>query len=432
VRFIKYGAFTLLTIVSAYLSVNMFINLGSDTIGKVTLGIVAIALEAVKVFSLLRIEYNLYMRAQIFRVEGKKLNLPIASFLMYGALATLSIVASLGFTVVTVDKAVESTRIEFSGVADDYSFEIKQKQDSLALIDSQILALQKQMTSINPDFATGSVKLSTEAQSLASKREALIAEISVLKKQQREAVAVAVQGKQQNIYGMFFLMGQMFGGLSEKTVMYLLLGLVSLLIEIGMIYTSPTIKIRDEEVHEVVKYKVTTDLQASQQAAPSSIMPKTRSRNVAIRTAVQLAAKALEPQIIVEQIRPHIEVSSKEPEAQNKATQPVLRILRTQPQVSDAETIKQFLQKLLTPARGAELKSAALISEETGISVDAINDILVRISKMKSATGKPLLFQKDTAWHLSHMKDLTIGALLKEETMFQYLKGVLHASQTRR
>lgn len=428
-RFIKYGAFILLTIVSAYLSVNMFINLGSDTIGKVTLGIVAIALEAVKVFSLLRIEYNLYMRAQIFRVEGKKLNLPIASFLMYGALATLSIVASLGFTVVTVDKAVESTRIEFSGVADDYSFEIKQKQDSLTLIDSQILALQKQMTSINPDFATGSVKLSTEAQSLASKREALIAEISALKKQQREAIAVAVQGKQQNIYGMFFLMGQMLGGLSEKTIMYLLLGLVSLLIEVGMIYTSPTIKIRDKEVHEVVKYKATTDLQASQQAAPSSIMSKTRSRNVAIKTAVQLAAKALEPQIIVEQIRPHIEVSSKEPEAQNKATQPVLR---TQPQVSDAEAIKQFLQKLLTPARGAELKSAALISEETGISVDAINDILVRISKMKSATGKPLLFQKDTAWHLSHMKDLTIGALLREETMFQYLKGVLHASQTRR
>jgi len=161
----------------------MFINLGADFLGKLVLGLVALALESTKVFSLLRIEYTMHLRE-----TNKLVRMPWNSIVIYGFLATLSVVASLGFTLVTVDKQVESSKAVFVRVTADYTFDIEQKQASLALIDSQIQALQSQMKGINPDYATGSVKLSGEAQEVFSAREKLVTEISELKKAQQVAI----------------------------------------------------------------------------------------------------------------------------------------------------------------------------------------------------------------------------------------------------
>ena len=231
-RYVKYGAFILLAIVSAYLSVNMFVSLGADNLGKAVLGVVAIALESTKVFSLLRIEYTMHMRK-----SNTLIRLPWASMLIYTTLALLSVVASLGFTLVTVDKQVESSKTAFVSVAEDYTFEIEQKKVSLAQVDAQILTMQSQMGDINADYASGLVKMSDAATKLSENRDALIAEISALNGKQRAAVAAVSQSSENNVYGMFVLMGNFLGGMSEKQVMTFLLLLVSILIEVSMLYT---------------------------------------------------------------------------------------------------------------------------------------------------------------------------------------------------
>lgn len=403
---IKYGAFILLTIVSAYLSVNMFISLGADFIGKLVLGLVALALESTKVFSLLRIEYSMYLRA-----VKEKVKLPLNSIAIYFFLATLSVVASLGFTLVTVDKQVESSKAVFTTAADDYTFDIEQKQASLALIDSQILALQKQMGGINPDYATGSVKLSTEAQNLANKREALINEISSLKKQQREAVVAVAQSEKNNVYGMFVLMGNAIGGMPEKTVMFILLFLISILIEVGMIYTSPTIEVKGEDVHEVIKsaavpQKIEKQSTPSQKEQQKKLAAVQANRKAFIREKPSVELKPFDPHITTEQVQvnPH------------------------KREIYDENPVRTFLQKLLTPIKGTELKPASAIADETHLPVEKINEVLAKISRLRSNTNSPLLVQKDTAWHLSYMKDLTISAILKSESMINYLKGILNVS----
>lgn len=385
----------------------MFISLGADLLGKIVLGLVAISLESTKVFSLLRIEYSMYLKAQ----KISTLPFPAASILIYVFLALLSIIASLGFTLVTVDKQVESSRVVFTTVSDDYEFEIEQKQSSLALIDSQIRALQKQIELINPDYATGSVKLSADAQKLADRRELLIEDISALKKKQRDAVVRTAQGEENNVYGMFVLMGNAIGGMPEKTVMFILLALISVLIEVSMIYTSPTIEIRSGEEHEVVRVasaasKRGVSVEVSRAEEPSVPVTNKRNKKAVAKKPGVVALTPFNPHIITEQIR--LDQDKKETYNEN--------------------AVKVFLQKLLTPIKGTELKSASTLADEIRLPVEKINEILVKIAQLKSNTNSPLLLRKDTAWHLTYMRDLTISNILKSDSMVAYLRGIINAS----
>jgi len=392
VRYVKYGAFILLAIVSAYLSVNMFVSLGADNLGKAVLGVVAIALESTKVFSLLRIEYTMHMRK-----SNTLIRLPWASMLIYTTLALLSVVASLGFTLVTVDKQVESSKTAFVSVAEDYTFEIEQKKVSLAQVDAQILTMQSQMGDINADYASGLVKMSDAATKLSENRDALIAEISALNGKQRAAVAAVSQSSENNVYGMFVLMGNFLGGMSEKQVMTFLLLLVSILIEVSMLYTSPTITIRPEEAHEVLKAKA-APAPAEEAVAEAS---RTRNRRAAIKNAGRVQLEASTPHIITEQKRASIE-----------------------------ERSKALLQKLLVPAKGTELKPAAVLAYETGTPSEKISELFGTLAKIRGPGG-PYLIQKNTAWHLAYMKDLTISAAMKSSAIMKLLEEMVNVSEAR-
>ncbi len=391
-RYVKYGAFILLAIVSAYLSVNMFVSLGADNLGKAVLGVVAIALESTKVFSLLRIEYTMHMRK-----SNTLIRLPWASMLIYTTLALLSVVASLGFTLVTVDKQVESSKTAFVSVAEDYTFEIEQKKVSLAQVDAQILTMQSQMGDINADYASGLVKMSDAATKLSENRDALIAEISALNGKQRAAVAAVSQSSENNVYGMFVLMGNFLGGMSEKQVMTFLLLLVSILIEVSMLYTSPTITIRPEEAHEVLKAKA-APAPAEEAVAEAS---RTRNRRAAIKNAGRVQLEASTPHIITEQKRASIE-----------------------------ERSKALLQKLLVPAKGTELKPAAVLAYETGTPSEKISELFGTLAKIRGPGG-PYLIQKNTAWHLAYMKDLTISAAMKSSAIMKLLEEMVNVSEAR-
>lgn len=401
-RIIKYGAFILLTLVSAYLSVNMLVSLGADLAGKIVLGFVSIALESTKVFALLRIEYSMFQRS-----KNKLLRRPWNSILIYAALASLSIIASLGFTLVTVDRQVEVSRVVFTSVSEDYSFDIEQLQSSLSLVDSQIVALQAQLGGINPDYATGSVRISTEATKLSDKRAALVAEISRLKKAQRESItAAATSSGEQNVYGMFVLMGNIVG-VGEKSIMTFLLLLISVLLEVGMIYTSPTITIPGKEIHEMVheaEAPKKREYKKREVKSPEPVKAETIKRlpAVASPTGAGLQLHANSPHIITKQIRmPTTEAD-----------------------------LKNLLQKILQPIRGTELKSAADLSADLNIPVEKINELFNWIGKLKGASG-PLLSQKDAAWHLNYMKDLTISIVLRSPAIITLLKGIENVSKAK-
>jgi len=405
-RIIKYGAFLLLTLVSAYLSINMFVNLGADMTGKVVLGIVALALESTKVFALLRIEY-----AMLQRSKNKTLRRPWSSIAIYLALALLSVIASLGFTLVTVDKQVESSRAVFSSVADDYSFDIEQLQASLVLIDAQAKVLQDQISRINPDFASGSVRLSTEAQELADRRSAVVASMSALKKQQREAVVAVAKSEEQNVYGMFVLMGNMLG-VPDKLVMTSLLFLISLLLEIGMLYTSPTIEVAEEELHELVHTPIPLAPPAAEPAKKRAYVKKIKEAPEKFRERISVSAKASTASAVFEAASPHI------------ITQ------QARPAVASEPSAKELLQKLLQPSKGTELKTSAQLAYELSLPVEKINEIFSMIAKIKGPSG-PLMVQKDTAWHLNYMKDITIGIVLRSPAIISLLKGLEYVSKAK-
>lgn len=417
-RFIKYGAFILLTLVSSYLSVNMLVGLGADLAGKITLGLTSIALESTKVFALLKLEYILYQRSRLDFKERSRIKRPWTSMLIYAALASISIVASLGFTLVTVDKQVESSKAVFVSATEDYSFDIEQQLVALQQKDNQIAVMSKQSGAINADLATGLVKLSDATTRLASERQQIVEEIKRLRGLQNAAIVEVGKTEQTNVYGMFVLMGNLAGGIPEKTVMTILLLLISVLLEMGMIYTSPTINIAEDALHEI-----SHKLQPAPLAAVPTPKPlvkkiieapeKRRSKALAVQTLP--VPLAITPQDI------HVTTSQQlktEPE-------PVALPVRSS---MNAEDIRNFLQQILQPAKGVELKTAAQLSYELDISVNKINTLLDMIGNTKGTAG-PLLTQQNAHWHLNYTKDMTVNLVLKYPLIINFIKGIKNVSK---
>ena len=382
-KYIRYGAFIVLTVASGYLSINMFIALGSSLVGKALLGLVAFGLESSKVFSLLRIEYALHVR----RVEKKKAQI-MGSIFMYTALAILSIVASLGFNLVTVDRQVETSRITFSQVADEYEYDIQRREETIDILNDQMAALREQMREIDSMYATGSVRLSTEARRVSEERERLIDEISDLRGLQRESHREATLSDEVNVYGMFFLMGEA-AGLNEKTVMLLLLFLISILIEVSMIYTSPTIAIKVNEYYEFGKQE-----SKPTKSTKTIKAPKTTSKPKPSKKEVK--AQAGKIQAIVTPNSPNIQIRNipKRELAKEKGSSKVIS-----------------LEEILQIRQGSELRAPKFIAEELGVAVDSITNKLVQLSKVKNSANKPYIYQKDAKWYLNFTKDYIIASI---------------------
>jgi len=380
-KLIKYGAFVLLTIVSAYLSINMFISLGADFAGKAILGVTATALEATKVFALLRIEYIIFLQGGLFVHPLRKG--PWVSIMVYLILALVSIIASLGFTLVTVDKQVEASRSSFVAENDEYEYTISQKEKALLQKDAQIDALNANLSKIDANLATGAVKLSSNSSTLTAERNAMVQEISDLKKLQNQAKSLAASSLKENVYGMFALMAMAVGVKSEKTIMTLLLLMISIMLEIAMVYTSPTIKVSEDEVHEVAKVSPPKRTPAPK---PPATAKQIRTANVPETRRISSAAT---PAV-----------------AEVKVSSPPVEVITEKKRKIPTESL---LQKILTPVRGVELRKAAEIAYETGANVEDINRFLVQLSEKKGVTGLPVIYQKQGVWYLNYTKEIAFA-----------------------
>jgi hypothetical protein len=393
VKLIKYSAFALLTVVSMYLSINMFISLGADIPGKVILALVALGLESTKVFSLLRVEYVMHLAHKTRREFIGALAPSLAVYLL---LAALSIVASIGFTQVTVDRQVETSRAVFISASEDFSFEIKSREQTLSAVDSQLAALTNQMQNLgtsNPDYVSSNLRISSAINELQAARTVVISEIEALRRQQRTANTDALLSTQQNVYGMFLLMGNAIG-LDEKQVMLYLLLLVSVLIEVSMVYTSPALKIDAEEIHELHR-----------KATP---LPNTRTFTYSAPVAKQFEAVEI-TEIGEEETSSIASVETAQLAVQDHSPHIITTQQQKQSAASKWETI---IPKLLQPSKGSELRDAASLSYELGVSVDRISTFFNKLSTVRGPAGTALLSQKDAKWHLNYMKEMVISHAL--------------------
>jgi len=449
-KLIKYISFIGLSFVSVYLSINMFISLGADLLGKIILGLLAMFLEGVKIFSLLRIEALLYARRRV----SFSLNASLAgSFFVYIFTASLSIVASLGFSLVTVDKQVESSKAIFYTQTSDTSFAIDQKKQSIILLDTQIQALQNQISNINPDLATGSTKLSFELQKLMDRRDTLIAEITALEQEQHKATIQANTGKTNNTYGMFVLMGAPFH-LSEKTVMSILLLAISILLEVSMIYTSPTIPIKDEDLHELSHSLLSKN---SQEHYPPKTSIQEETKKVSfdnVSSSIEESYKEETPNIpdniadvsAIGTIQPRTLVTGKSQGLDFVAHNivPISEIagsnihihsplVTTEQQakrvIPEQVLIKNILTKIITPIQGTELKNPVVLADELRVPPEVISSLLNRIAVIRGPSNGPLLVRKGTAWHLNQMKELIIAYALRNGSIVEEIKAKFVHSQ---
>jgi hypothetical protein len=250
-------AFFTFTLLSGLLSYNMFSQLSNDPLEKALLSIVAIALEAFKIFTL--------VRANTLKKLGLGLQ-AIRAYFMYGALAVIAILASFGYTLVVVNRA----QTEASGQGVQLHIDLDQKQ--LDAIKAQETNIQKQIDELTlrlhntpPDYVSTANALSnaiTKAQTSLSATIALESplntDITNFKLQQIKSSTAS--GATTN---MFQLMAKTLFNMSQSLLTLLILLTISVMIELGIISTSPVIPIdRDHLSHILGEFSNDIDVDA--------------------------------------------------------------------------------------------------------------------------------------------------------------------------
>ena len=255
---IKYITFTFLTILTTFLTLNMFFEIGVTILEKGVFVMVAIAIEGLKIFTLVRANM-LWDKRKIFQA--------CLGYFIYLLVAFTSIVSSLGYTLTTVDKI--NVVANASSVADDISLnqdkisgltdKITQNKETIVFDKDQIAEIKKNYQS-QIDAEEDPVKKQTLVNQMKNKVDPLNRAIQVLLDANTAALnektttlsanstlkvtqskSAAVQQVSANMFKLLgeFLTSMGLRGFTEKTTMFLILVIISLNIELGVILCSP-------------------------------------------------------------------------------------------------------------------------------------------------------------------------------------------------
>jgi hypothetical protein len=239
----KYLAFLALSGVSMLLSYNMFSQLSTVPIESLLLSVVAIAIEALKIFSLVRGNTlnQLKLKTQALRAYG-----------MYTVLAILAVLASYGYTLTVIDRGIRAADQSF------VQFEIDANRSELEIVEEQITSLERQIEvavtrqqNTPYDFLTAWRNITEQINQLEGQKAEFIARRLSLNREFAElrTELAREQTQTRSTVNMFRLMAESFG-IGETLLMLILLLSIAILIELGIISTSPTIPIdRKHIVH---------------------------------------------------------------------------------------------------------------------------------------------------------------------------------------
>jgi len=242
---VKYLAFIALSGVSMVLSYNMFSQLSQVPIEAVLLSVVAIAIESLKIFSLVRGNtlYQVNLKTQALR-----------SWSMYTVLAILAVLASYGFTLTVVNRGIEAA--EQSPI----QFEIEANRDEVELIEEQLSNLDRQIEAAverqedTPyDFVTAWTNITEQVNQLEEQRGELVQRQMALNQEYGELRTELARARVEtrSTANMFRLMAESFG-IPETVLMLALLLTIAILIELGIVSTSPSIPIDKKHMGQIL------------------------------------------------------------------------------------------------------------------------------------------------------------------------------------
>jgi len=219
----------------------MFMRLSEHQLEKTLLVIVAATLELYKVFSVVR--GNTLSRLKLKRAAYR-------AYIMYVVLALVSIMASYGFTLTVTNRSIQVANSSTINLQIENSKAIQaQYEASIKITEESIATNQARLKALPDDFVTAARTLNDtitkQSASLADLQATLAAEKAsevALQIQSLEALASST-----TTTSMFKLMAEgfkfLFPKITETSLMLALLLLISVLIEIGIISTSPAIPI---------------------------------------------------------------------------------------------------------------------------------------------------------------------------------------------
>lgn len=264
--------FIILAVLSGFLSVNMFFQLGTTPLEKGVFVLVTIALEGLKIFTIINANVNWD--------EGKKVK-GLTRYIAYAFIAIISIVASLGYTLTTINRVNESAKVSsnsalissYEDQANYYKGLKKANEDTIA---ANVEALKTLLTEYNktlPTLVEQKDKDKLTAAYFANKKKLEDANTALQVKNNdyfqkqidNETKARDLKQKdvesttfQQTSDSMFKLIGDRIG-MTEQSTMFLILIIISIDIEVGIIFTAPhpTLDVKKKKKTKSKKDKVT-------------------------------------------------------------------------------------------------------------------------------------------------------------------------------
>lgn len=429
VLFLKYFAFIILTLVIGFVDVSQYIAMGVDVISKLRLGSTMFALILVKTYSLLKMETIKDLRAKTSKKNLAWKTLVLSS-VIYFSLATISVLNVTGSNLAAVEKQRQLNISETITIVDDSTTLLSEKQLLLDRIRSNINTINTKIEQAKDPWAARA--LQKDLQTASEQEVAIINEMAELRRVSTSQRIDSAKDSGENIFVMFELMGTLFPWWKmsgEQFMKYMLLAL-SILAEIGVFYTSPTLKLSEKEkaellhvaskpedsappkveqvtavVKELRKRKSYYKKVSSQKKGVLAEEPTELSTAEPVISIPELAQKA--SSVLVETEPSSLEVTPKSPD---------IKVERNVAQgKSPSITRDGLLNKIFTGAKDARLPSAAQLSFETGIPVEKLNKYILKLSKLVGPTGVPLIYQKGTDWYMNFNKNISIEVVKGKE-----------------
>lgn len=209
------------------LSINLFIQFSHDLLIKLLFALFASALEVVKIWTLMKAKFHFSEKLL------KKILIGVAHFTIYLGLAVVSILASLGFTLSSIQQQ--------SFIISTHNIERDALNNDLFAIEKQIQSKLDQQANLPYDYITASDRFTQQIKDLQDQRQQIIDKINALPDNTQ-----AIKSSD-----MFTLLGEPLG-ISGKSVMFYMMLLLVILLEFTIAITSEDIKRTKEKLPQLV------------------------------------------------------------------------------------------------------------------------------------------------------------------------------------